>query len=162
MMRLHIPLHRQADSIVPRFTLFCTLTAVMLFSLGGCAGDKTSDKSIAFITLDQAQRLVAGERNLFGAGKAATWVDARTKTDFDAGHIPGAVSLPFERASADHHLLKDLPILIVYGAEYNDARANGMSKRLRELLPGHDIRTFDGGVRAWTAAGNELDKSSGR
>lgn len=139
-----------------------TLAALLIACVVGCESSKKSDRDIKFVTLDQAQRLAAGEKNFIGASKAGTWLDARTKADFDAGHIPGAMNLPFERATADFYLLKDIPILIIYGADYNDVRANGMSKRLMDLLPEHDIRTFDGGIRAWTAAGNELEKSSGQ
>ena len=134
---------------------------VAVGGLGGCDTGKSSDKSLLFVNVDQGQKLAAGERSLLGKHSAATWVDARTREDYDTGHIPGAISLPFERVTAEHFIVKDKPIVIVYGADFNDARANGMSKRLKELLEGHDIRTLDGGVRAWTAAGNELERSDG-
>jgi 3-mercaptopyruvate sulfurtransferase SseA len=134
------------------------LTLAALTLAAGCA-NKASDKSLQFVKVDEAQRLAAGERSLLGGNKFAAYVDARTDADFQAGHIPGALSLPFERVSRDSYLLNDYGVLIVYGADYNDARANGMSKRLRELLKDRDIRTLDGGVRAWTAAGNELEKN---
>jgi 3-mercaptopyruvate sulfurtransferase SseA len=124
---------------------------------------KGSDKDLVIVeTVGEGQRLVEGERGLLGATKSAVWVDARTKSDYDAGHIPGAISLPFERVSLDYYIIEDKPIVIVYGAEYNDNRARAMSKRLFELLKDHDIRTLDGGVRAWTAAGNELETSAAR
>ncbi len=146
----------------PAFVLLTALLVVLVVGgLGGCDSGKASDKSLLFVTVDQGQKLAAGERSLLGKHSAATWVDARTHEDYDAGHIPGAISLPFERVTADHFIVKDKPIVIVYGADFNDARANGMSKRLKELLEGHDIRTLDGGIRAWTAAGNELERTDG-
>jgi 3-mercaptopyruvate sulfurtransferase SseA len=113
------------------------------------------------VTVEEGQRLVAGEKTLLHGRRAAVWVDARSKADYDAGHIPGAISLPFERVTTEYFAIEREPIVIVYGADYNDARANGMSKRLKQLMPENDIRTLDGGVRAWTTAGNELETSSG-
>lgn len=125
----------------------------------GCS-NKASDKSLQFVKVDEAQRLASGERSLIGGKREAAYVDARTAQDFAAGHIPGAISMPFERVTHESHRLRDYGVLIVYGADYNDARANGMSKRLKELLKSRDIRTLDGGVRAWTSAGNELETSA--
>ena len=142
-------------------------TALSLLCLILCAGfgcSHKNDKDLVMISLEDGQRLVAGEKSLLGGTKAAVWVDARTRVDYDAGHSPGAISLPFERVTPDHYLIENEPTVIVYGADYNDSRAKAMSKRLLfELLEGHDIRTLDGGIRAWTAAGNELEttKSGG-
>lgn len=145
-----------------RFTSIVAVLVTILAGLvlAGCDSGKRSDKSLVLITVDQGQKLAAGERSLLGKTTAATWVDARTTEDYNAGHIPGAMSLPFERATIDHYLIRDKPIVIVYGADYNDARANAMSKRLQELLEGHDIRTLDGGIRAWTTAGLELETTT--
>ncbi len=139
--------------------------ALLALSLLGSAltacTNKPSDKSLVFVSVDEGQRLAAGERGLLGKTRTGAWVDARTKADYDAGHIPGAISLPFERVSTDFYMVKDYSVIVVYGADYNDVRANGMSKRLKELIDGADVRTLDGGVRAWTAAGNELDPPKG-
>ena len=145
-------------SLSPSFVAALLLSVTLGGFVGGCT-NKASDKSLQFIKVDEAQRLAAGERSLLGGNKFAAYVDARTDADYQSGHIPGAVSLPFERVSRDSYLLNDYGVIIVYGADYNDARANGMSKRLKELLKDRDIRTLDGGIRAWTAAGNELEKS---
>ena len=131
-------------------------------ALTGCESEsKISDSKLSMVTVEEGQRLVAGERTLLHGRRAAVWVDARSKADYDAGHIPGAISMPFERASLDYYTIENEPIIIVYAADYNDARANGMSKKLKQLMPKADIRTLDGGVRAWTTAGNELEKSGG-
>ena len=46
--------------------------------------------------------------------------------------------------------------MIVYGNDYNDPVADGMSKRLIEL--GHkDVRTLMGGLRAWKADGYAVE-----
>lgn len=138
-----------------RLTLLITF-ALLALVLQACT-NKGSDKSLQNVSLSEGQKLAAGERGLLGKNKSGAWVDARTKADYDAGHIPGAISLPFEKVSTDFDIVKSYSVIIIYGAEYNDARAKSMAKRLRELLPDADIRWFDGGVRAWTAAGNPLD-----
>jgi rhodanese-related sulfurtransferase len=139
--------------------------AIVLFAAIGLAGcdsaSKISDSKLVMVNVEEGQRLVAGERTLLHGKRSAVWVDARSKTDFDAGHIPGAINLPFEFVSTEYVIIENELIIIVYGADYNDARANGMSKRLKQLIPSADIRTLDGGIRAWTAAGNELEKSGG-
>ena len=71
------------------------------------------------------------------------------------GHIRGAVSLPFSRVSTDYPILHQYDTVIVYGKDYNDPVAEGMSKRLIELGVS-DVRTLRGGLRAWESAGNEL------
>ena len=103
---------------------------------------------------------MAGKSRLFGlAGKdKAVWVDPRTSDEFKAGHIPGAISLPGERVSLDHKKLDPYDAIIVYGNDYNDAKAIGFSKSLVEK--GHSkVYTLLGGLRAWKEAGNELESS---
>lgn len=136
-----------------------TLSLVLTIAAfaAGCTTQQTSDKDLVFISATEAQELAVGRKRFLGLTGAdvGTWVDARSPADYRKGHIPGAINLPFERVLTDHHQLKGHPILIVYGADYNDARANGMSKQLIEL--GYeDVRTLNGGIRAWTNAGNEL------
>jgi 3-mercaptopyruvate sulfurtransferase SseA len=139
-----------------------SLCAAVTLGLAACeSSSKISDGDLHMVNVEEGQRLVAGEKTLLHGHRSAVWVDARSTADYDAGHIPGAISMPFERVSRDYYMIENEPIIIVYGADYNDARANGMSKRLKELLKDRDIRTLDGGVRAWTAAGNELEPGGG-
>jgi 3-mercaptopyruvate sulfurtransferase SseA len=133
------------------------LWTVCLLFLSGCGNNRT-DKDLVFVNTTQAQELVQGKPRLLGLGgvEAGTWVDCRSEADFKAGHIPGAINLPYERVSADHESLKEHDILIIYGDDYNDNRAEGMSKRLMDL--GHDdVRTLTGGLRAWKSDGNPIE-----
>ena len=149
-----------ARSVAARRVALLFAIAILGPALAACT-NKPSDKSLVFVSVAEGEKLAAGGGGLLGNSKGGVWVDARTKTDFDAGHIPGAISLPFEKVSTEFYTVKDYSVLIVYGSDYNDVRANGMSKRLKELLDGGDIRTLDGGVRAWTAAGNQLEAAPG-
>jgi len=127
-------------------------------SLGGCTTGKTSDKQLQFVSADQAMEMVGTRKKALGLGGKATgvFVDARSEVDFKAGHIPGAISMPYERLDDEHTMLKAYDPVIVYGKEYNDPRALGMSKRLIELKYGN-IHTLTGGINEWKDAGNELE-----
>ncbi len=126
--------------------------------LAGCSGRSTSDRNLLLIDPDQAQKLVGEHKIWFGlAGRGrGTWVDPRTESNFRAGHIPGAINLPFQDLATERDRLSDYDVLIVYGDDYHDPKAVGMSKRLVEL-GFKDVRTLRGGLRAWTAAGNPLE-----
>ena len=133
------------------------LTATLPMTLTGCSTGKTSDKQLQFVSADQAMEMVGTRKKALGLGGKATgvFVDARSEADFKAGHIPGAISMPYERLDDEHDMLKAYDPVIVYGKEYNDPRALGMSKRLIELKYGN-IHTLTGGINEWKDAGNEL------
>ena len=136
--------------------LFTTILLAASPLLVGCAS--TSDKDLVYVNTTEAKEVVAGKPKLLGFGGAdeGTWIDSRSEQDFIQGHIPGAVSLPFEHVTEDHAKLKKYKILIVYGEDYNDNRADAMSKRLITL--GHrDVRTLTGGMRAWKSDGNAIE-----
>jgi 3-mercaptopyruvate sulfurtransferase SseA len=139
----------------------CSIPVLLALGGGGCNNSLT-DKSLVYVTPPQAQELAQGKKKLLGlAGtQSGVYVDSRREADFRAGHIPGAINLPYERVSADHSILKNHEVLIVYGNDYNDNRADGMSKRLMEL--GYsDVRTLIGGLRAWKSEGNPLEMGDG-
>lgn len=122
-------------------------------ALSGCSTGKTSDKKLEYLSALEAQNIV-GDRGLLGKGQRV-FVDARSEADFKAGHIPGAINLPYERVTRDHKQLESYDAIVVYGSEYNDPRAKGMSKRLIELK--HDrVYTLTGGINEWKDAGNDL------
>ena len=131
-----------------------TLTLVTIL-IGGCQSGGISDKNLSFLGPDEAMVEVQGRKRLLGlAGESVgTWVDARAASDFSAGHIPGAISLPLNRVADEHQQLKEFDVIVVYGESYADAKAEGLSKRLMEL--GHKtVYTRRGGMQAWTSAGN--------
>ena len=127
----------------------------------GCA-NTTSDRDLVLVNPIDAQELIQGRAKLLGLGgtTAGTYVDPRSERDYRLGHIPGAISLPFQDLAKNTSRLNDYDILIVYGDGYNDAKANAMSKRLLQM-GFSDVRTLRGGLRAWTSAGYALDTGSG-
>ncbi len=121
----------------------------------------TSDRDLVLVNPIDAQELVQGQAKLLGLGgtTVGTYVDPRSERDFRLGHIPGAISLPFQHLADNKSTLDGYDVLIVYGDDYNDPKANAMSKRLLEL-GFSDVRTLRGGLRAWTLAGFALDTAS--
>ena len=124
----------------------------------GCRGpSKTSDKDIVWVDPAEAEELSHGEKGLLGKRSPAAFVDCRNEPEFLAGHIPGAINLPFQDVS-DHHgpVLDGYVAVIVYGKDFGDPKADAMSKRLLEL--GYtDVKTLSGGLQAWTDAGYPVD-----
>lgn len=144
---------------ISRIPLMC-VAAILLAALPGCS-TKPSDRALVFVTPAEGEQLVQGQKRLLGIGnsKGGVWIDARTPQAYQAEHIPGAINVPFERVTQEYDRLKDYSTIIVYGEEYNDARALGMSKRLMAL--GHkDVRTLTGGLRAWKTANLPTSKGS--
>ena len=142
---------------ISRWMMFVTLGLSVMAWLPACT-TASSDKLLNPIAVVEAQQLVNGKKKMLGIAGTTTgvWVDSRPDADYRAGHIPGAVNLPYERVTLDHKSLEPYDVLIVYGADYGDTRANAMSKRLMEL--GHDdVRTLTGGLRAWKIQGNPVE-----
>ncbi len=124
----------------------------------GCTNRITSDRDLVLVDPAEAVKLVDGQKRLLdlGSNAAGAWVDPRGESQFRAGHIPGAISLPFQNVTADHDKLKGYDVLIVYGDDYHDPKAEGMSKRLLEL-GFKDVRTLRGGLQAWADLGHPVE-----
>jgi rhodanese-related sulfurtransferase len=127
----------------------------------GCS-NKTSDRSLVFVQPADAELLVQGKRGLLGLGGEVrgVWLDPRSRVDYLAGHIPGAVHLPFEDLRSEHAGLDQYDVIIVYGDDYNSPVALAASKTLIEL-GFKDVRTLRGGLRAWEDAGNPIEQGEG-
>ena len=124
-------------------------------SWGGCS-QSVSDRNLVLVDPAEARQLMEDRRKLLGGVARGACVDPRGEAAYLKGHIPGAIHLPFQKVSSDNKKLREYDVLIVYGDDYNDQLANGMSKRLIEL-GFKEVRTLRGGLRAWTEAGLELD-----
>lgn len=136
--------------------VFCAILA-----LGGCFTKTTNDKHLTFVNCTEGQEMVGSKKQLFGlAGTSqGVWLDPRTPSEFQAEHIPGAINVPYENLAEEFKTLKQYHVVVVYGVDYNDPKADAYSKRLIELGHG-DVRTLNGGLRAWKAEGNPVEGTS--
>ncbi len=100
-------------------------------------------------------RIAAAEAAALCTACSAGFVDARSASDFAAGHVAGAVHLP----PAGHHdegealaRLATFHTVVVYDGEESCQLAEGVARRL--LARGlRDVRVLDGAWGAWVAAG---------
>lgn len=123
----------------------------------GCQSNKTSDRSVVSLTVDEAGVAVEGENRLLRGRTSGVWVDARTTDEFRKERIPGAIHLPLERARDEHRMLRGYDTVVVYDRDRASHRATALSKLLMEL--GHrNVRTLEGGFAAWKDAGKPIEQ----
>ena len=131
-------------------SLATAVLAAAVFWVGavGC-NKKTSGRDLVLIEASKASTLMQGHTGLLGlAGLGQTAVvDPRIAEEFNAGHLPGAINMPFQTVSVRYRELQGYDVVVVYGADFDDPKAEAMSKRLLELRI-KDVRTLRGGVRA--------------
>ena len=147
--------HTRFRTLISCFAAACMLSLPLMFG-SGCKRT-TSERDISFLTPDEGMKLVEGGGSglRLGGKRSVVWIDPRTRADYEAGHIPGAINVPYQEMAARESEFDTYDIIIVYGDDYNDPKSHGMSKRLLEF--GHDARTLRGGLRAWRDAGRELE-----
>ena len=84
-------------------------------------------------------------------------IDLRERVDYDQGHLPGAISVPFAEFKERLESLKlpKIDPVVLYGAD--DARARDATRLLYES--GYQgALTLKGGIDAWRAAGQVVTK----
>lgn len=123
---------------------------------------RLAEKGLQAIAHDEVVTLLHSDMGLAGAYLV---VDARRADDFSAGHIPGAVHLdPF---FPDAGLAQLLPLLgvaqriIVYcnGGECDDSESAALLL-LQFGAQSDRLAVYTGGIKAWSAAGLELESDS--
>lgn len=93
-----------------------------------------------------------GARRLLGDGAVA--VDVREASEFQEGHIPGALHIPLgDLESGAAAIPRDRPVLTYCG--HGERSATALS--LLERLGFSDLVNFDGGFGAWQEAGFGLE-----
>ncbi|MBX3355507.1 MAG: rhodanese-like domain-containing protein [Phycisphaeraceae bacterium] len=129
--------------------------ALLSVALVGC-DRRTDDRDIQWVTVTEAESLTQPRGFSLSRAKTMAYVDPRTEADFAAGHIPGAILVPFaDLRSGAAAPLRDFDVLVVYDTDFDDVVARAMSKRLIE--DGRwDVFTLTGGLRAWEKSGNEV------
>jgi rhodanese-related sulfurtransferase len=123
--------------------LKATAAILVAVLLGGCAGPQAR---IAKSELEAAIR----------EGTAPTIIDVRSRSEYEAGHLPGAIHLPFYSTWSSNAVLpaaKDTPV-VVY-CEHGP-RA-GLARLGLESLGYEQVISLEGHMAAWRAAGLPLE-----
>ena len=122
--------------------------------------DEREYAGLRFITLAEAEDLFTQRMQ---TGKGAVFVDSRSREDYAAGHIPGALSLPLaewknEEKTPSGETLSDIlsfprnQVLVVY-CEGGDCQTSVSLAKLIHDSGFVDIRILSGGWEEWAAAG---------
>ena len=114
---------------------------LLAVAAGGCASATTPDR-------------VAPEALLasIAARTAPVIVDVRTRHEYDAGHVPGAIHVPFYRLLVRQDDLpgpREQPV-VVYCEHGPRAGIAGFALRLAGFT---DVRYLDGHMSGWKARG---------
>lgn len=97
-------------------------------------------------------RMSAAELRRSMRKKQVVVVDARGRENYDAGHVPGAISLPEDEVGVGHARLPSRRQIVVYSADEADGAGERVALSLRAY--GFDrVYVLRGGYRAWVAAG---------
>jgi rhodanese-related sulfurtransferase len=128
--------------------------------------DRREYAGIRFITLAEAEDLFA--RRLQDP-ESLHFIDSRSREEYGAGHIPGAVAVPLDELKAlgkkeiGPELAKRLPFpetqtLVVY-CDGGDCRTSLSLAQLIHDTGFSDIRVFTGGWAEWSASRLPEEKS---
>ena len=88
-------------------------------------------------------------------------IDARASQDFEECHIPGAISLPYRKITAEStaHLSKEVPIVTYcWGSSVCNASTKA-AVRLSAL--GFQVKEMLGGIEYWRREGGEVEGTLG-
>lgn len=128
--------------------------------------DEREYAGIRFITLAEAEDLFARK---IQTGEGAVFIDSRSRQDFAAGHIPGALNLPVgelkneKKTPSGGSLSTALSfpedqVLVVY-CEGGDCQTSVSLAKLVNERGFTDIRILSGGWGEWVAAGLPEEES---
>jgi rhodanese-related sulfurtransferase len=119
--------------------------------------DREKYPDIRFITLDEAEEL-------FSRGqKAAVFIDSRSRDEYAAGHIAGALSIPLEqniKGLSDGILVYPSDLTLVVYCEGGDCQTSTALAKLIQARGFRDMRIFSGGWAEWSAAGLPAEASN--
>jgi rhodanese-related sulfurtransferase len=97
-----------------------------------------------------------------GKVKNVTIVDVRTAEDFAAGHIPGAINIPFDKFHNFEGNEKEFPGLRRDGYNYvycYELLCNLAQKATKKFaLTGYPVKELSGGYKSWKDGGYPIEK----
>ncbi len=129
----------------------------------GCQ-NTVSDAKIAYMDVAKAKSRLAKESDR----KDIAVLDARSRADYDAGHIPGAIymtasALPVKEGTtgSGELALADKDLILVYGSDAGSQLPRVMAKRLL-MLSYDDVYVLQGGMREWIRLGGDVTQQAGQ
>ncbi len=97
---------------------------------------------------------------LMSSGEDYAIIEALPKSEYDHGHIPGALSMPLETLAAEApKQLTDKSLKIVTYCASADCAASTKAAEILEGLGYTDVSDYVGGKEDWKSAGLRLDGS---
>jgi rhodanese-related sulfurtransferase len=109
--------------------------------------------------LDRPIETDLARTRLFHEAGAALFVDARDVEEYSAGHISGAISMPYDVASGDPELIESLdpggrPIVVYCGGGECEL---SISLAYEMIFAGHTkVLIYTGGYDEWAGAGQPV------
>ena len=89
------------------------------------------------------------------AGRAPVVIDVRTAGEFESGHIPGAINIPFDQVAeriSEVEAPNGVALYCMMGPRARKGEAALLESGYRSVLH------IDGGLAAWKAAGLPVEK----
>jgi rhodanese-related sulfurtransferase len=127
-----------------RVVLLSAIAWGVLAAAAGWAQEAAEGGRLTYVSAEEV-------KTWLDEGKPVTVVDVREADEFRAGHLDGAINIPYEQiASIAEPLSKDQP-LVLY-CIHSAHRAPAASTTLREL-GFTDLYVLDGGIIAWQEEG---------
>lgn len=101
----------------------------------------------------------------FVEADAAMIIDARDAYEFEEGHIPGAINLPYEQAISDPALLESLDpqgkVMVTYCGGGTCEVSISLADELYYSIGFKPVAVYMGGFPEWVAAGLETESGPG-
>ncbi len=124
----------------------------LALAASGCGGDiQTSDADVQVIQYDALREYLAKGETVM--------VDVRSPQTYDAGHIPGAINIPFTSFRQRDARLDEAGRIVIYAGGWTDPLSVAGVKRAIALGYG-DVYEFKGGVDLWEDSGRTLVKTT--
>ncbi|MBA4028495.1 MAG: hypothetical protein C0475_05080 [Planctomyces sp.] len=153
--------HAHASRSRPRRAPLVALLA--LAALGGCSGKVTeNDVDEAIIALEDLRTEIAQAKE--PQSPTLVLIDARPASEFQRGHIPGAINYRLTEIPLGSKLpdprIESYDLKIVYGENPGSPSARGLIKRMLQANFSN-IRFYAGGYQEWVAGRNATEAPAG-
>ncbi|HET9179585.1 MAG TPA: thioredoxin domain-containing protein [Terriglobia bacterium] len=120
-------------------------------SAAACSEDEAKKRQPKMIGTSQAQKL-------YDANSQALFVDVRTASDFQAGHIPGALNMPIDSFEQQWTRLPKNKMIVLYQGGESGGDICAFSRSAGRILlaqgfPFGDVNVYRDGLTGWKKAG---------